>query len=363
MARAAALLLLVLAGAAVAAASVEDAAPSGPSDVVVLTPDNFDEEVLDKDALVEFYAPWCGHCKKLVPEYEKLATAFKKTPSVAIAKVDCDTHKDLCARFDVSGYPTLKWFRSGSLEGDSYQGARTVEGMLEYINNLAGTRVMLGGEPSNVVVLTLDNFDQIVLDKSKDVLVEFYAPWCGHCKSLAPTYDKLANAFKLEKNVVIAKCDADNYKDLGERFGVSGFPTIKWFTKDNKKGEDYEGGRGLDDFVEAVNAKAGVSRTVSGSLGAEAGKVKELDELAAEYVAASSADRKAVLEKAKAVADKLDDAKAAKQYLKVFKSIEEKGDDFPSKETTRLERMLSGSLSPLKVDEFTVRKNILSSFK
>ena len=66
--------------------------------------------------------------------------------------------------------------------------------------------------------------------------VEFYAPWCGHCKHLIPVYEKLAAAYQNEKEVVIAKIDADNaaHKELASKYGVSGFPTLKWFPKGSK---------------------------------------------------------------------------------------------------------------------------------
>ncbi|PKI73947.1 hypothetical protein CRG98_005672 [Punica granatum] len=230
-------------------------------DVVVLTEENFEKEVgQDRAALVEFYAPWCGHCKKLAPEYEKLGSSFKKAKSVLIGKVDCDEHKSLCSKYGVSGYPTIQWFPKGSLEPKKYEGPRTAESLAEFVNNEGGTNVKIAAVPSNVVVLSSDNFDEVVLDETKDVLVEFYAP----CFDLLQTYEKVATAFKLEEEVVIANLDADKYKDLAEKYGVSGYPTLKFFPKGNKAGEEYEGGRDLVDFVNFINEKCGTSRDEKG---------------------------------------------------------------------------------------------------
>ncbi|KAH0933208.1 hypothetical protein HID58_010325 [Brassica napus] len=334
-------------------------------DVVVLTDDSFEKEVgKDRGALVEFYAPWCGHCKKLAPEYEKLGASFKKAKSILIAKVDCDEHKSVCTKYGVSGYPTIQWFPKGSLEPQKYEGARNAEALAEYVNKEGGTNVKLAAAPQNVVVLTPDNFDEIVLDQNKDVLVEFYAPWCGHCKSLAPVYEKVATVFKQEEGVVIANLDADAHKSLGEKYGVSGFPTLKFFPKDNKAGQDYEGGRDLDDFVGFINEKVGTSRDSQGQLTSKAGIVESLDALVKELVAASEDEKKTILSRIEEEASNLKGSttRYGKLYSKLAKSYIEKGSAYATKEVERLGRVLGKSISPVKADELTLKKNILSTF-
>ncbi|XP_010259370.1 PREDICTED: protein disulfide-isomerase like 2-1-like [Nelumbo nucifera] len=334
-------------------------------DVTVLTVKNFEKEVgQDRGALVEFYAPWCGHCKKLAPEYEKLGTSFKKAKTVLIGKVDCDEHKSLCSKYGVSGYPTIQWFPKGSLEPKKYEGPRTAESLAEFVNTEGGTNVKITTVPSNVVVLTPDNFNEVVLDETKDVLVEFYAPWCGHCKHLAPTYEKVATAYKLEEDVVIANLDADKYKDLAEKYGVSGYPTLKFFPKSNKAGEDYDGGRELDDFVTFINEKCGTSRDGKGQLTSKAGIVPSLDALVKEFVSADSDEKKKVFSQMEEEVEKLKGSRAryGKIYLKAAKNCMEKNPDYAKNEVERLQRMLDKSISPAKVDEFTLKKNILSTF-
>ncbi|KAK4282729.1 hypothetical protein QN277_014073 [Acacia crassicarpa] len=334
-------------------------------DVVVLTEANFDQEVgKDRGALVEFYAPWCGHCKKLAPEYEKLGSSFKKSKSILIGKVDCDDQKSLCSKYGVSGYPTIQWFPKGSLEPKKYEGARTAEALAEFVNKEGGTNVKIASVPSSVVILTPDNFDQVVLNETKDVLVEFYAPWCGHCKALAPTYEKVAAAFKLEEDVVIANIDSDQHKDIAEKYGVSGYPTLKFFPRSNKAGEDYDGGRDLDDFVTFINEKSGTSRDGKGQLTSKAGLVPTLDGLVKDFLSASSDEKKEVYSRLEDEAKKLEGSAAryGNIYLKAAKNCIEKGADYASKEIQRLERILEKSVSPAKADELTLKKNVLSTF-
>merc|ERR1712147_410729 len=85
------------------------------------------------------------------------------------------------------------------------------------------------------------------MDTSKDVLVKYYAPWCGHCKKLAPVWDELAESVADIDDLVIAKFDATMNEVDG--LSIRGYPTLKWYPKDDKSGRDYEGNRELPDFV------------------------------------------------------------------------------------------------------------------
>ncbi|KAJ8340306.1 hypothetical protein SKAU_G00349390 [Synaphobranchus kaupii] len=457
------------------------------SDVIELTDDDFDSKIGDHEMiLVEFFAPWCGHCKRLAPEYEVAATRLKGI--VSLAKVDCTANTNVCGKYGVSGYPTLKIFRDGEDSG-GYDGPRTADGIVSHLKKQAGpasveiktmaefekyvgnrdasvigffadggssaqqeflksanslresyrfahtnaeellkkhdiegegivlfrpprlsnkfeessvrfsedkttsgkikkfiqdnvfgmcahmtednkeqlkgkdllvayydvdyeknpkgsnywrNRVMkvakgfldqgknlafavanknsfshdiselgldassgelpvvgvrtskgdkyvmqeefsrdgkalerflqdyfdgklkryLKSEPvpeSNdgpVKVLVAENFEEIVNDDSKDVLIEFYAPWCGHCKSLEPKYKELGEKLLDDPNIVIAKMDA-TANDVPSPYEVRGFPTI-YFSPAGKKQspKKYEGGREVSDFISYLNKEA-----------------------------------------------------------------------------------------------------------
>merc|ERR1712029_874026 len=465
-------LFLVLGAVILAAAQAEVKKEEG---VLVLTEDNFDGAIADNEfLLVEFYAPWCGHCKALAPEYAKAAGALaEKDSKIALGKVDATEQGKLAEKFEVRGYPTLKFFRNGKpmeysggrtadtivswlekktgppalaladvdaakkfvadnkvavvgffkdqttdaakaflevaaslddykfgitdsdaingeygVSGDKivlfkafdegkneFDGEYTAEAVQKFVeanamplvvefNHESAQKIFSGAIKSHLLLfvsyksddfagqketaskiakdykgqllfVTVDtdeedhkrileffgikddelpgmrlikleedmakykpptaaideeairafvkgyldgtlkqhllseeipedwdkeavkvlvgkNFEEVAKDAGKHVLVEFYAPWCGHCKQLMPIWDKLGEKFKDSEDIVIAKMDstANELEDIK----IQGFPTIKLFKKGDNKVVDYNGERTLEGFTKFLES-------------------------------------------------------------------------------------------------------------
>lgn len=105
---------------------------------MVLTDANIDEALSTyTDLLVEFYAPWCGHCKQLAPEYAKAAKTLKnRDPPIRIAKVDATENNQSASKYGVSGYPTLKFFTAGT--PSDYTGGRTEDAIVSWVLKKVG---------------------------------------------------------------------------------------------------------------------------------------------------------------------------------------------------------------------------------
>ena len=118
--------------------------------------------------------------------------------------------------------------------------------------------VVAGDEGSDVLVLTDFNLDS-ALKEHPQIFVEFYAPWCGHCKSLAPEWEKAAT--ELKGIAVLAKLDAQDNSQAAQTYQIQGFPTLKWF--ENGQPSEYNGPRDAQGIVAWVKKRIDPIPTVS----------------------------------------------------------------------------------------------------
>lgn len=157
--------------------------------------------------------------------------------------------------------------------------------------------------------------------------------------------------------------DADAKKNmpLAMKYEISSFPTLVFFSKEDKKGVPYTGAREEKDFVEFLNEKCGTQRAVGGGLNEQAGRLPEFDELAAKFYSASADARQSVLDEATALSKTA--GAAAQQYIKVMKKIVGDSEAYLGKESTRLSSILSKrTLNSGKLDEIKIKANILKAF-
>ncbi|KAI6689413.1 hypothetical protein NL676_026241 [Syzygium grande] len=174
------LLVLAAAAAAIASAEVEEAEPASAAaaaaEEFVLTLDhsNFSDTVSKHDFIVvEFYAPWCGHCKKLAPEYEKAASALSShDPPIALAKIDAneEANKELASEYDIKGFPTIKILRKGGKIIQEYKGPREADGIVTYLKKQSG--------PPSAEIKSVEDASTLIQEKNV-VIVGIFPEFSG----------------------------------------------------------------------------------------------------------------------------------------------------------------------------------------
>lgn len=176
----------------------------------------------EKGWIIDFYAPWCGPCRQFAPEFRKLAKILQNDENIAIAKVDCEADKQMCRDNDVRSYPTIRFYppKSSRYNYVDYSGwHRDAQNIRQWIYSYL---------PSEAVELRNDNFIGDVLKSETPWLVDFYAPWCGHCHEFAPDFELIARKLK-KMGVKSGKVDCEGYGRLCENVGIRAFPTVKFW--------------------------------------------------------------------------------------------------------------------------------------
>jgi len=214
-----------------------------------------------------FLSKEAGHYDKYLPVQKTLAGNYKEKVLFVSINTDDEDHGRILEFFGMKKeeVPAARLIRLADemakykpttevLEGDGSAMKAWVEDFIagNLKQHLLTQELPEDWDKTPVKVLVASNFDDVAMNKDKDVLVEFYAPWCGHCKQLAPIYDKLGEKFKDHESIVIAKMDS-TANEL-EHTKINSFPTIKLFKKGDNQVVEYSGERtleGLSKFLES----------------------------------------------------------------------------------------------------------------
>lgn len=139
--------------------------PTQDDNVIVLNDDNFDDYIKSNEhVFVKFYAPWCGHCKAMAKPYASLAKKMHEgTTGVKIAKVDATESKGLASRFEIQGFPTLKFFKNG--EPIEYKSGRTESEIENWIMKKTG--------PSSNLITTPEDY---TTHQNENISVLYHGP-------------------------------------------------------------------------------------------------------------------------------------------------------------------------------------------
>ncbi|KAI6174875.1 DnaJ-like protein subfamily C member 10 [Aphelenchoides bicaudatus] len=182
--------------------------------VVELGPDEFEKFVVQKQTdeifVVDFFAPWCGPCQQLAPEFRKLArTVQEETDLISFGSVDCDAHRQLCQLNGANRYPTIRVYANG--------------GQWDYPSHFWRNH-----EDSCQQMLKVDQkLNDLIGDFKKPVIVDFFANWCQHCHIFAPIYDQASRM--LDKRLVFAKIDCAEFPNICSKAAISAYPTVKLY--------------------------------------------------------------------------------------------------------------------------------------
>jgi DnaJ family protein C protein 10 len=175
---------------------------------------------------VDFYAPWCHHCRDVWPEWNLAAHSDDLPHSVHFGKINCETHHDLCAEHHVHGYPTFLLFHAGVRHQFDFD-ARTSGEFVRFVKETL--------EPIEEE-FTPDSYKQLIADPttrtenddpdqmSERWVIDFFAPWCSHCHVMSPKFREAAKALRGVVKFGKLNCELD--ASFCMQLGIRAYPTI-----------------------------------------------------------------------------------------------------------------------------------------
>ena len=204
------------------------------NDVIILTDSTFDKAVAKYDyLLVLFYAPWCGHCKKFHPEYEKAAKTLRKE-NLYLSKVDATVEKKLAEKFEIQGFPTVKLFIKG--EAIEYTGGRKEQEVINWMRKKTG--------PATKLIQSTEDIDK--LKKDNDVVLIYF----GNNKNELDEYIKVAR-----KNEDFPFANVEN-EEIAKKLGIK-MGTVVMFRNFEEPQKELSGSltsKKIEEFIDSFSS-------------------------------------------------------------------------------------------------------------
>lgn len=254
--------------------------------LVTFTPATLFGALVNHTVVVAFTVEWCALCVGYAPEFARVAAAFADANAtddgltlpgddddeesgeaeetsrrqrrrrrsrhpdpgsshgkkLVFGTVDADAHKRLAATFGVTNAPYVALLRNDDWydrdTGVPHSPAPRFGGYLAFAPTVEWLNARLGTDVHAkpiVAELSTETIDAYVGDPNADVLVQFYAPWCGHCKQFAKFYHEVGAHFSADPNVKIARLDVDAHRAAADAYGVTGLPSLQLFPRGYKR--------------------------------------------------------------------------------------------------------------------------------
>jgi len=218
-----------------------------------------------------------------------------------------------------------------------------------------------------VDVIDSDTFEEYAIaDTTKHAFVEFWAPWCGHCKTFSSKWDTISLNLR-GSDVKIAKLNAKENKELAKKLRVHAYPKLLLFTKDAKdKPLHYKGKKSEAEIMNWLHREIGLERKAGMQFTRQAGRVRSLDLLARKFMKASSDKRSEIAVEVKAKEDAMQhkNAKYVEIYTEVMQGVLAQGEKYLFLQQEKLQRALKEplDLEPHKWENYAKMLNIVREF-
>ncbi|CAN9498536.1 unnamed protein product [Ophioblennius macclurei] len=210
--------------------------------VTVLDPSTFKEKVKGRSDgqfwAVDFYAPWCGPCQALLPEWRRMARLL--SGQISVGSVDCQRFQSFCQNQGVRAYPEIRLYAGNTRQPDRFS---SYNGWHRDAHSLRAWA--LSSLPRASVDLTPETFRSLVLSGKDHWVLDFYAPWCGPCQHFAPEFEVLARILKGE--VRAGKVDCQAHHQTCQSAGITAYPTVRFYP--------YQGKRRYEQSGEHINSR------------------------------------------------------------------------------------------------------------